>query len=84
MTGLTGQDGGYLAEQLVAAGYDVHGVVNDDLGGALALPHLRAVGDRLTLQRADLRDVAAVCAVVDAVKPELFMNLGGCPASVAS
>lgn len=84
MTGLTGQDGGYLAEQLAAAGYAVHGVVNGDPGRARELPHLAALGDRLTVHRADLRDLAAVAAVVDDVEPAVLVNLGGLSSVAAS
>jgi GDPmannose 4,6-dehydratase len=84
VTGVTGQDGGYLAEQLVAAGYAVHGVVSGDPGRALELPHLRALGDRLTLHAADLRDLPALLGVVDAVEPELLFNLGGLSSVAAS
>jgi GDPmannose 4,6-dehydratase len=82
LTGITGQDGGYLAEQLVAAGHAVHGVVHGH--PAPDLPHLTALGDRLTLHRADLRDLAAVTAVVDAVEPDVFVNLGGLSSVAAS
>ncbi len=84
VTGVTGQDGGYLAEQLAAAGYAVHGVVHGDPADALELPHLAALGDRLTLHRADLRDLAAVAGVVDAVEPGVFVNLGGLSSVAAS
>jgi GDPmannose 4,6-dehydratase len=82
LTGVTGQDGGYLAEQLVAAGYTVHGVVQQH--PAPDLPHLAALGERLTLHRADLRDLPAVTAVVDAVEPDVFVNLGGLSSVAAS
>jgi GDPmannose 4,6-dehydratase len=84
LTGLTGQDGGYLAEQLVAAGYAVAGVVQEEPTVALELPHLAALGDRLTLHRADLRDLAALTAVVDAVEPDVLVNLGGLSSVAAS
>ena len=84
VTGVTGQDGGYLAEQLVTAGYAVHGVVNGNVGRARELPHLAALGDRLTVHRADLRDLAAVSGVVDAVEPGVFVNLGGLSSVAAS
>jgi GDPmannose 4,6-dehydratase len=84
LTGVTGQDGGYLAEQLVAAGYAVSGVVQENPATALALPHLAALGDRLTLHRADLRDLGALAAVVDTVEPDVFVNLGGLSSVAAS
>ncbi|WP_029430281.1 GDP-mannose 4,6-dehydratase [Blastococcus sp. URHD0036] len=84
LTGLTGQDGGYLAEQLVTAGYAVAGVVQEDPAAARELPHLAALGDRLTLHRADLRDLAALTAVVDAVEPDVLVNLGGMSSVAAS
>lgn len=50
ITGITGQDGSYLAEQLLAAGYAVHGLVRP----TSSLQNLAAVRDSLTLHAGDL------------------------------
>ncbi|SEP22635.1 GDP-mannose 4,6-dehydratase [Trujillonella endophytica] len=84
VTGVTGQDGGYLVEQLVAAGHEVHGVCRGELSRAGELPHLAAVGSRLRLHRADLRDVTALVRVIDDVAPDWLFNLGGLSSVAAS
>jgi GDPmannose 4,6-dehydratase len=74
VTGVTGQDGGYLAEQLVAAGVAVHGLVRH----AEALPaHLQALGDALVLHEAELTDHLRVASVVADVAPDEVYNLAG-------
>ena len=86
VTGITGQDGGYLAEQLVAAGHDVHGTVAAGPGiVAESLPaHLAALGDRLTLHEVDLARPDTVTSVVDAIAPEWLFNLAGASSVAAS
>lgn len=76
VTGVTGQDGGYLAELLVGQGTVVHGVVRPGgdpaaPGGAgVSLPlHLAALGDALVLHEADLTDPGALSALMAAVDP---------------
>jgi len=74
ITGITGQDGGYLAEQLVAGGYLVHGVLRP----AEQLPeHLLALGDKLVVHRAELVDSRAVAGVLDIASPDEIYNLAG-------
>lgn len=75
VTGVSGQDGGYLAEHLVAGGAQVHGVVRP---GGLARPlppHLAALGDALVLHEADLLDPRAVRELLAAVEPAEVYNL---------
>lgn len=74
VTGVTGQDGGYLAEQLVADGARVHGVIRP---GEQPGPHLVALGDALTLHVVDLQDLSAVAALLDQVAPDQVFNLVG-------
>jgi GDPmannose 4,6-dehydratase len=75
VTGVTGQDGGYLAEHLAAEGTEVHGTVRPGgLGGPLAA-HLEALGEALVLHEVDLLDPAAVRALVADVAPEEVYNL---------
>jgi GDPmannose 4,6-dehydratase len=84
VTGLTGQDGGYLAEQLVAAGDVVHGIVSPAHDPDGVPGHLRALGDALVLHEADLRDLGALTAVVDEVEPDRLFNLAGMSSVAAS
>ena len=72
ITGITGQDGSYLAEFLLAKGYDVHGVVrrsSSDTRGRIS--HLPAV----TLHRGDMGDGGSIARIVDDVKPDEIYNL---------
>jgi GDPmannose 4,6-dehydratase len=77
ITGITGQDGSYLAELLVSKGYDVHGIVRRV---ALEDPEHRltrigAVRDRLTLHAASMESYASIHQVVGKVKPDECYHL---------
>src|SRR5258707_4067824 len=73
ITGITGQDGSYLAELLLSKGYRVHGTVRrssaDNLG---RIEHLR---DRLELHHADLLDQTSLAQVLAEVLPDEVYNL---------
>jgi len=74
VTGVSGQDGGYLAEQMVAGGASVHGVVRQ----AEELPsHLAALGDRLILHELELDDHLGLARLLDRVAPDAVFNLVG-------
>lgn len=77
VTGITGQDGGYLAEQLVAAGDRVHGTVaaQADLDGIP--PHLADLGDALEVHVADLTRPGELTGLVDRLEPDTVFNLAG-------
>jgi GDPmannose 4,6-dehydratase len=71
ITGITGQDGSYLAELLVEQGYEVHGLVRRV---ALEDPEhrlwrLRSLESRLTLHAASLESYASLFSVVQKVRP---------------
>ncbi len=71
ITGISGQDGSLLAEQLVADGYDVAGMVRGELDRTL--PNLAAVRDRISLVPGDLAAPRSLRDAVHAVLPhELF------------
>lgn len=73
ITGLTGQDGSYLAEQLVAEGIEVHGVVRP---GQITLPPwLEPLRDRLRLHPVDLLNPTAVEGLVRLVQPDEVYHL---------
>lgn len=76
ITGITGQDGSYLAELLVGKGYAVHGLVRNR-ERALAAPNLSAVRDRVTLHEAALADSAAVGANLREFVPTEVYHLAG-------
>jgi GDPmannose 4,6-dehydratase len=74
ITGITGQDGSYLAERLLAEGWDVHG-----LRHAATSPALQGQEwvERVSWHEGDLADTAAIAALVDAVEPTEVYNLAG-------
>jgi GDPmannose 4,6-dehydratase len=73
ITGVTGQDGSYLAELLLDRGYDVHGMVRRSSTERFdRIEHLR---DRLTLHQADLLDQRSLVDALRAAKPTEIYNL---------
>jgi len=74
ITGITGQDGGYLAERLFAEGDEVHGMVH---GGDEAAAGFVAGHPGIVLHDGDLGDSAGLRRVVDEVGPDEIYNLGG-------
>jgi GDPmannose 4,6-dehydratase len=73
ITGITGQDGSYLAELLLSKGYEVVGVVRR--ASAPNLWRIQHLLDRLTIRPADLLDQLSIIRVVDDVRPHEFYNL---------
>src|SRR5256886_5054973 len=73
ITGITGQDGSYLAELLLDKGYEVFGMVRRS--SAPNLWRIEHVLDRLTLRPADLLDQLSLLRLVDEVRPHEFYNL---------
>jgi GDPmannose 4,6-dehydratase len=77
ITGITGQDGSYLAEFLLSRGYEVHGLVRrvalEDPEHRLA--RLAAVRQRIVLHAASLESYASVYQVVAKVKPDECYHL---------
>jgi GDPmannose 4,6-dehydratase len=81
ITGITGQDGSYLAEFLLGKGYEVHGVVRrsssfntERLDSIYQDPH--SANYRLRLHYGDLDDASALNRVLRAVRPQEIYNLG--------
>jgi GDPmannose 4,6-dehydratase len=73
ITGITGQDGSYLAELLLHKGYEVHGLVRRPEQGAG--DHLAPLEDRLVLHPGDLRDGASLREAVGECQPNEVYNL---------
>jgi len=73
ITGITGQDGSYLAELLLAKGYEVVGIVRR--ASAPNYWRIQHLLDRLTLRPADLLDQLSLIRVVDDVRPHELYNL---------
>ncbi len=81
VTGITGQDGSYLAELLLAKGYEVYGLVRrsssfntERIEGIYQDPH--SVDYRLRLVYGDLDDASSINQIVKSVKPDEIYNLG--------
>jgi GDPmannose 4,6-dehydratase len=73
ITGITGQDGSYLAELLLDKGYDVHGMVRRSSTERFErIEHLR---DRVTLHQADLLDQRSLVDSLRAARPTEIYNL---------
>jgi GDPmannose 4,6-dehydratase len=73
ITGITGQDGSYLADLLLEKGYEVHGMVRRSSTERFErLEHLR---DRLTLHQADLLDQRSLVDAMRAARPTEVYNL---------
>ncbi len=80
ITGITGQDGSYLAELLLEKGYEVHGIIRRSssfntgrIDHIYADPHIR--GTRLFLHYGDLSDASGLQAIVTKVHPDEIYNL---------
>src|ERR1700741_299889 len=73
ITGITGQDGSYLAELLLDQGYEVTGVVRRS--SSPNLWRMERILDRLTLRPADLVDQLSLMRIVQDVRPHEFYNL---------
>ena len=73
ISGITGQDGSYLAEFLLDQGYEVVGIVRRS--SASNLWRIRHLVDRLQLRPADLLDQLSLIRVIDEIRPDEFYNL---------
>jgi len=73
ITGITGQDGSYLAELLLEKGYEVFGTVRRS--SAPNLWRIEHLLDRVTLKPADLLDQLSLLRVIDEVRPTEIYNL---------
>ncbi len=80
ITGITGQDGSYLAELLLAKGYEVHGIVRRSSSVTRTrIDHLRsyerADNQRLFLHYGDLTDAVALVKLLYKIQPDEIYNL---------
>jgi GDPmannose 4,6-dehydratase len=73
ITGVTGQDGSYLAEFLLQQGYDVHGMVRrSSVDNHVRIRHIE---HRLTLHDADVLDACSLVRLLGEVQPDEVYNL---------
>lgn len=73
ISGITGQDGSYLAELLLEKGYEVHGIVRR--ASTETFERIAHLADKITLHQADLLDQLSIIDVMQAVKPHEVYNL---------
>jgi GDPmannose 4,6-dehydratase len=73
ITGITGQDGSYLAELLLAKGYDVHGVIRRS--STFSTGRLIHIYDRLQLHYGDVTDGSSLYSLLRKVQPTEVYNL---------
>ena len=73
ITGITGQDGSYLAELLLEKGYEVHGVTRRaSISNTARIDHIL---DRITLHDGDLSDSSSLVRIIGLVQPDELYNL---------
>lgn len=75
ITGITGQDGSYLAELLLEKGYEVHGIIRrSSIHSTERIDHLLKAGT-ITIHDGDLSDSSSIVKIVNNVKPDEIYNL---------
>lgn len=75
ITGITGQDGSYLAELLISKNYEVHGIVRrSSVSNTERINHLIAE-NAVTLHDGDLSDSSSIIRIVNEVRPDEIYNL---------
>ena len=74
ITGITGQDGSYLAELLLEKGYEVHGIIRRS--SLINTHRIDGIYDRLSLHYGDLTDSTNLVRVIQKVQPDEIYNLG--------
>ena len=74
ITGITGQDGSFLAEYLLSLGYEVHGLVrkHSHAGGTANIDHIK---DRLILHTGSMSSFDAMVSILSRVQPDEIYNL---------
>jgi GDPmannose 4,6-dehydratase len=74
ITGITGQDGSYLAELLLENGYEVHGIIRRS--SLINTDRIDHIYDKITLHYGDLTDSTNLVRVIQQVCPDEIYNLG--------
>ena len=77
ITGITGQDGSYLAELLLKKNYDVHGIIRRSSNtNTSRLDHLINKENKLTLHYGDLSQSTNIVRIIREIEPDEIYNLG--------
>jgi len=76
ITGITGQDGSYLAEFLLEKGYEVHGLVRrSSIDNTNRISHLLGEPKRVTLHYGDMTDAGSLSRILYKIEPDEVYNL---------
>lgn len=73
ITGITGQDGSYLAEFLLEKGYNVHGIIRRS--SSFNTARIDHIFDRVNLHYGDMVDSSNLCSIMAKIKPDEIYNL---------
>ncbi len=76
ITGITGQDGSYLAELLITKGYEVHGIIRRTSQVNTKLIENLITNKEITLHHGDLTDSTSILRIIKEVQPDEIYNLG--------
>ena len=77
ITGITGQDGSYLAELLLEKGYEVHAIIRrSSVFTTQRIDHIYDKHDRLFIYHGDLTDSSNIHRLIMSIKPDEIYNLG--------
>ena len=77
ITGITGQDGSYLAELLLEKGYEVHAIIRrSSVFTTQRIDHIYDKHDRLFIYHGDLTDSSNLHRLLMDIKPDEVYNLG--------
>ena len=74
ITGITGQDGSYLAELLLKKGYEVHGIVRR--ASLINTHRIDHIYEKIKLHYGDLTDAVSIMSIIKEVEPSEIYNLG--------
>ena len=74
ITGISGQDGSYLAEYLLSLDYEVHGLIRRN-SSYVSHPNLKNIESKITLHYADLTDSTNIRNIINEVQPDEIYNL---------
>ena len=75
ITGISGQDGSYLAEYLLEQGYEVHGIIRRSSVSENQDSRLRHLGNRIHTYYGDMLDIPSLTRIVIDVRPDEIYNL---------
>ncbi len=74
ITGITGQDGSYLAELLLEKGYEVHGTFRR--ASTPSFERIEHIQDQIQLHQSDLSDQSSLYKLIEKIRPQEVYNLG--------